>query len=720
MSNAVKVIAGAATFALGAFTGNPYLMNMGAQMFLSGTAGMLGLGPKKPRLSVALEYSGTVEPRRIIYGTVRASGMNVIPPFTTGTNNKYLHQVLALAGHQCQSITDVYFDETTIASAAIGSISGASTDGVVGSGTFANKAWIRRYLGTSSQTADYILDNALALWTSSHRGRGVAYGAIQYELDEEKYKNGKPEVSFLVAGKLCYDPRLDSSPGANPTNPLYIAYTNNPALILADYLIDADLGMGEATSRIDWAMVETAADICDELVAIPTASTQKRYTCNTVLLATDAYEDNIKQLASAMLGSCLYSGGQWRIRAGAWESPSFEITASSLADGAMEVETAYPYKDRWNGVRGSFIDPGNSYQPMEFPAVQDASYVSDDGESIFKEITFETATNVYEAQRNAMMFVRKSRNRQSAIIACNMALWRARPGDTGIVTIDELGWSSKTVRCEGWAFTPDGRVQVAVREESADDWDDPVEGDYITPLAISAPAPVYFTPSAPSGLASASVPRAINFVWTAPALMPTGAVYELYEYTSSTPFSSATRVWQGVSTNCRIDKSDTTTRYYWVRVRMPDGTVGTEHPTGAGVAGKADPLFEIVTHNDAGPELINGGPGGTGDGPLASFTYTPDASGVAFITVNFTAECVGYGVFVGIAPNVYIDINAVSAFSDNELADGFGVYSFSAQAALTGGVTYTIRLFAKVVTSGADGNEITATNMRFIINYQKN
>ncbi len=92
------------------------------------------LGPKPPQQidpGQHVEYTGTVEPRRIIYGTVRVSGVNVLPAYTSGTKNEYLHQVLVLAGHECNAITDVFLGLEEVDTAAIGSITGAATDGAV-------------------------------------------------------------------------------------------------------------------------------------------------------------------------------------------------------------------------------------------------------------------------------------------------------------------------------------------------------------------------------------------------------------------------------------------------------------------------------------------------------------------------------------------------------------------------------------------------------------
>lgn len=577
--------------------------SLATSAFLSGVSAQLA-GRKRQRPADGAEYAGTIEPRRIIYGKVRVSGMHSIPPLTSGSDNRYAQTVLAIAGHEVNSIGDVYFGQDLIESADITAITGVHDDGLVTDGPYEDRAWVRRYVGTSSQTADYKLTFELpSEWTTDHRGRGIAYVACQFRLDEEVYKTGRPEVSCDVEGMKCYDPRLDSTPGADPTNPAYAAYTNNRYLCLANYLCGTPLGLGDDPANVDWDMVADAADIADEAVAVPTASTQARDTFNGSVYTTERPEDVIQMMVG--LGSCLQSGGKWRIRAGAWEAAAFEILESDVM-GAVELETAYPMPERFNGIRGSYVDPDNNYQTNEFPPVSNATYVSADGESVFRDVSFPACTNVYEAQRLAIYLTRKSRNKQRAVIPCSLKLWRVRPGMTGIVTIAELGWVNKTVRCEAWGFTPDGLVALTVREELASDWDDPLEADYLTPLAISNPVPAYFTPEAPSGLAAVGTPRAVNLSWTAPTLVPSGAEYEVYEHTSSTPFSSASLVWKGKATACKLDKSDTTTRYYWVLVRTANRVAGAEHPTSAaGVAGAAVASVRPYLNTDSGPIAVS-------------------------------------------------------------------------------------------------------------------
>ena len=109
--------------------------------------------------AVQSEYSGTLEARRIIYGRMRVSGMNCIPPITTGTDNQMLHQVLVVAGHEIDAFESFMANQEAVTAAAT---TGTASDGLVSSGTYASNLWVRAYRGTATQTVDFILNAAWA------------------------------------------------------------------------------------------------------------------------------------------------------------------------------------------------------------------------------------------------------------------------------------------------------------------------------------------------------------------------------------------------------------------------------------------------------------------------------------------------------------------------------------------------------------------------------
>lgn len=185
--------------------------------------------------------------RRVIYGEQRVSGPLL---YATATqDNKFLHLVIALAGHECESIDDVLLNDTVIPSADL------DGNGLVTTGTYANKVRIKKHLGTTSQTADADLVSEVAEWTTAHRLREIAYLYVRLEYDQDIFPTGIPAISCWTKGKKVLDTR-DS----------VTRWTTNPALILRDYLTDAKYGLGAAAGEIDDTFVNAAANVCDEMV----------------------------------------------------------------------------------------------------------------------------------------------------------------------------------------------------------------------------------------------------------------------------------------------------------------------------------------------------------------------------------------------------------------------------------------------------------------------
>lgn len=663
------------------------------------------LGPKLPRATsqpIDVEYTDTVAPRRIVYGENKISGLNVLPAIVTGSKGEYLHQVLALTGHEINAISTVYFNDESLTLDGSGNVT---------SGTYSGKASVRRYTGTSSQTVDSILNSAIPEWDTDHRGRGIAYLALRYTFDQEVYRTGKPDVTAIVQGKKCYDPRLDTSPGANPTNSAYAAYTKNPALCLADYLL-ATYGLNEDASRVDWAAVVTAANICDEDVAIPGPAMQNRYSCNVVLEATAEFESNIKTLTQAMMGACYYSGGKWRMYAGAWASPSFSINENDVI-GEVVIQTAQSRKREgyYNAVRGQFIDKDRNYQPVEFEPILNSTYEAEDGERIYTDVSFPTCDNQYEAQRNAIILSRQSRRQKTVSVVCSLAAYKIRPFQTGTVTIAEVGWTNQSVRCIGWKFRPEPAVELTLIEAESTDYSDPSTGTYITPASTSVSDPATYAPGSPQSFTATQEIESILLSWQAPSNSVPGILYRVFQHTSSTPFSSATQIYEGADTQLRVPRTDTATRYFWVQSYY-GVTGGTSDPTpsGAGLAssGKIATLNGYLT-NEA--------------------TLVPaDSSG----TVSSYADAVGYfKMFSGpndvTASTTFASVSAVNCTAtintaDNTPVSGFvrGYYRVTALSADTGqftmSATYGGETITKVFTvakakAGADGTGTSAVSI---------
>ena len=303
------------------------------------------------------------EPQKIIYGEALVSG-----PISFiglgGVDNKDLYQTIVLAGHEVNAITDVYFDDFVITNTQINS--GNTAGGAVNAGAFQTKnnvdiVTINKYRGTNPQAADSMFVGQFGNYTINHRGDGIAYLAMKWVLNGDsaktwdKYAPGN--VKALVQGKKVYDPRLEVTAGGDagdsPSNSSYIAYSDNPALCAIDYLMDQNVGLSVPSSKIDWSAVITAANGCDATVTVP-GGTEKTFTCNGVVFATDTHQKNINKILSSMNGSLVYSNGKYVLRAGIYANPTVSLNEDDLI-GSITVKTSIDRSERVNTIKGLFL-----------------------------------------------------------------------------------------------------------------------------------------------------------------------------------------------------------------------------------------------------------------------------------------------------------------------------------------------------------------------------
>jgi hypothetical protein len=450
----------------------------------------------------------SVQPRTIVYGEVRTGG-TLVYINTGGDRNEFLDFVIEVAGHEVSAITDVWFDDDKITNANISG--GAAAGGVVTGGKYAGIAWIFKYLGTDSQTASSTLMASYPVeWTSNHRGRGVAYVHIRLRRDKDVFYQGPPgNFNFTVRGAKVYDPRLDSTNGGSGshrvTDPSTWAYSNNPALCAADYVIggtvcniatrDNRRGFGASPGDVDWASIITGANICDENVTIPPASpatTQKRYACDGVLSTGEYPAENIEQLLTCCMGQITPPGAKYRLFVGAYASPSTTLTEADLA-GSIEYVKDTPRADRYNAVTGTRWD-SESGQESEFLPRTSPSYEAEDGARLDRSIALPFTVNEYRAQRIAQVILRRSRDQATIVWRGKLGCLRVGVWETVAVTVAELGLSAKVFRCISREFRPgaegDAVVELTLREDNSSTYTDPIVADYddVTPVTPD-PAP---------------------------------------------------------------------------------------------------------------------------------------------------------------------------------------------------------------------------------------
>lgn len=481
---------------------------LGSQLFKPDVKRTFTAGPK------VMFRSGNA-PAQVVYGRARVSGPIVFvatyepnpfyPFFGFGdVLNDDIHIVVLLAAHEIDAVEKVIIGDEEIDVADIGSGDGSVSGGggdINNGGKYDRSNPDRQnrvfwHLGSDSQTADQFLldrfDTARAangqkvLWTTDHRLRGIAYLHVKFSWGRETFPNGIPNVSAVVRGKKVYDPRS-----------LTTAWSNNWALVVNDYLKSAD-GLACDDDEVDEDTVIAAANICDELVETSAESptvTQARYTVDGAFLLDSEPLAVLEQMLTAGAGMAPYQQGAFRLYAGAYRTPTITLTADDLR-GPVRYRPLPSRDQRFNRVRGTFINADRLYIEDDFPAVENATYEAEDGEEITRELPLPFTTDSVRAQRLAKIMLERGRQGITVELACNFAAIDVVCGEPIMLTLDELGWSSKVFMPLEWRLSENG-IDLVLQEEASGSYDWAGGDATIIDDAPDTNLPNPFTPQAP-------------------------------------------------------------------------------------------------------------------------------------------------------------------------------------------------------------------------------
>ncbi len=437
--------------------------------------------------------------RKIIYGRARIGG-NVVYLESTGSDNKYLWLVTAIAGHEIDGYEKVYFNDEKIWD------SGSYV------GTWASYVSIYFYTGDQTSANQQLIDASNNKWTTNHKLLDTAYMVVKLTYDQEKFAQGLPNISTVIRGKKVFNP-VNSSP----------VWSQNPALCLYDYLRDTKYGLGESTNNILYSSVSAALGVCNETVTLANGSTQVRYTIDGVIDTADSLKSNIELMVGSMAGRLIYSSGKFEIHAGRYVAPSFTVDESHVV-GEITVQTKQTRRNGYNAVKGVFLSEQDNYVLADYPAqlskttagdfVSGQTYkiltvgttnftaigasantvginftatgagsgsgtaslfLAEDDEQIFLDMPLPLTVNNVRAQRLARMALLRSRQQETITLPCNLSALKFTIGDNINVTNARLGYNQKIFEVVGYSvgFSGDGKITVNVEaiETASSVWD---------------------------------------------------------------------------------------------------------------------------------------------------------------------------------------------------------------------------------------------------------
>ena len=191
---------------------------------------------------ILINSQSNVDPIPVIYGRRRVGGTRVFIE-VSGSSNEYLHLVLVLSEGPVTAIDNVYLDDVL------------STDA-----KFTGLLTVTKHLGTPGEAADAALTADVPKWTSACKLSNCAYLYVKLKYDRNAF-SGLPTITADVRGRTLYDPRDGQT-----------RYSNNPALVLRDYLSNTIYGRGISSSAIDDTSIAAAANACDVRITAPSFS----------------------------------------------------------------------------------------------------------------------------------------------------------------------------------------------------------------------------------------------------------------------------------------------------------------------------------------------------------------------------------------------------------------------------------------------------------------
>ena len=347
---------------------------------------------------------------------------------------------------------------------------------------------IKQHLGSDTQQADADLVSEVPQWTTSHMLSGIAYLYVKLKYDADIFPQGIPNISAEIKGKKVLDFRTGST-----------VYSNNPALILYDYLSDTRFGLSVPTTQIDTTSFTTVANICDEDISLSAGGTENRYEANGIIYSNVEPMTAIDEITGSMLGILSYSNGKFMLAGGKYIAPSITLDEDDFR-GGITIQTKQSRRNLFNTVKGIFTSPESNWQPSDYPMVTSSTFVSEDNdETIFGNIDLPFTTSSTMAQRIAKVVLFKNRQQMVIQAPCKLSAFKLQVGDTVTINNSRLGFSSKIFQVADWTFVSDETdvgIDLVLQETSSSVWDwSAEESEFISDNTI---LPTAETVSAPS------------------------------------------------------------------------------------------------------------------------------------------------------------------------------------------------------------------------------
>ena len=188
-----------------------------------------------------------------------------------------------------------------------------------------------------------------------------------------------PQLTIIVEGLQVNDWTGDS------TQP---AYSNNPAVVLYDFLNNARYGAGDyLAGYLNETTFAASETYCDEEVDLEDAGSEQeaRFTCDIILDGASSVPDVIARIAATCHCIPFWSGGTINPIIDKSETPTQLFTMGNIIEGSFKGGFSSA-KERYNCIEVQFLNAANDYEREVIEIMDEDAIV--DGDPLWKKGMF--------------------------------------------------------------------------------------------------------------------------------------------------------------------------------------------------------------------------------------------------------------------------------------------------------------------------------------------
>lgn len=325
-------------------------------------------------------------------------------------------------------------------------------------------------LGTAEQEADpRLMELFPGVWTSDHRGRGVATLFMECRYNETAFPSGLPRLTATIRGAKVYDPRTGLT-----------AWSENPALLMRHVYQHPQFGRATVTAAED-VRITAAANACDTSTVYTVdgvaQSAVALYRASTVVPFGSNGMDALDDLAQAMGGSVAYARGELHLRAGVYTAPVMDLVEADLAvvqtqaggevqHRPVQVGVHRERAQKLNTINARIWDAAQGYKESALPPLAPAALVARDGATLAQEVQYTAVGYAPQALHVAGITLRDARDPLTVQAPFKLRTLQLEMFDTVTLTLARYGWVDKEFIVLGSERRPEGDVMLSLKETS--------------------------------------------------------------------------------------------------------------------------------------------------------------------------------------------------------------------------------------------------------------